>query len=394
MSTPSGSWRPDTLAVRAGLDRTAYDETSEALFLTSGYVYPDAAEAEKAFAGESEHYMYSRFTNPTVTVLAERLRALEGAESCYPTATGMAAVFTALMALVRAGDRVVSARSLFGSCFNVVHDLLPRWGVEVEFVDGHDLGQWERALDRPARAVFFESPSNPMHELVDVGAVSALAHAAGAVVVVDNAFASPALQRPLELGADVVAYSATKHMDGQGRVLGGAILGSQEFVQGEVKMLMRNTGPSMSPFNAWVVLKGLETLRMRVAHASASALDLAGWLEGQRGVRWVRYPHLDSHPQAALARTQMSAGGTVVTFEVEGGKDRAFAVLDALELVDISNNFGDAKSLITHPATTTHHKMGPEGRAAIGVTDGVVRLSVGLEDVEDLREDLARALAP
>ncbi|MDP3967729.1 MAG: O-succinylhomoserine sulfhydrylase [Nocardioides sp.] len=393
MSTPPGAWRPDTLAVRAGLDRTAYDETSEALFLTSGYVYPDAAEAERAFAGESEHYMYSRFTNPTVTALADRLRALEGAEACYPTATGMAAVFTALMALVRAGDRVVSARSLFGSCFNVVHDLLPRWGVEVDFVDGHDLAQWERALDRPARAVFFESPSNPMHEIVDVAAVADLAHAAGAVVVVDNAFASPALQRPLDLGADVVAYSATKHMDGQGRVLGGAILGSEEFVQGEVKMLMRNTGPSMSPFNAWVVLKGLETLRMRVAHASTNALDLAGWLEGQRGVSWVRYPHLDSHPQAALARAQMSAGGTVVTFEVEGGKERAFAVLDALQLVDISNNFGDAKSLVTHPATTTHHKMGAEGRAAIGVTDGVVRLSVGLEDIEDLREDLARALA-
>lgn len=385
-------WRPDTRAVRAGLSRTPYDETAEALFLTSGYVYPEAAEAERAFAGESEHYMYSRFTNPTQTALAERLCALEGAESCYPTATGMAAVFNALMALVRAGDRVVSARSLFGSCFNVVHDLLPRWGVEVEFVDGHDLAQWEQALRRPARAVFFETPSNPMHELVDVAAVAELAHAVGAVVVVDNAFASPALQRPLALGADVVAYSATKHMDGQGRVLGGAILGSEEFVQGEVKTLMRNTGPTLSPFNAWVILKGLETLRLRVEHASRNALDLAGWLQEQSGVRWVRYPFLESHPQYALAQTQMSGGGTIVTFEVEGGKERAFAVLDALELVDISNNFGDAKSLITHPATTTHHKMGPEARAAIGVTDGVIRLSVGLEDVEDLREDLARSL--
>lgn len=385
-------WRPDTRAVRAGLSRTPYDETAEALFLTSGYVYPEAAEAERAFAGESEHYMYSRFTNPTQTALAERLCALEGAESCYPTATGMAAVFNALMALVRAGDRVVSARSLFGSCFNVVHDLLPRWGVEVEFVDGHDLAQWEQALRRPARAVFFETPSNPMHELVDVAAVAELAHAVGAVVVVDNAFASPALQRPLALGADVVAYSATKHMDGQGRVLGGAILGSEEFVQGEVKTLMRNTGPTLSPFNAWVILKGLETLRLRVEHASRNALDLAGWLQEQSGVRWVRYPFLESHPQYALAQAQMSGGGTIVTFEVEGGKERAFAVLDALELVDISNNFGDAKSLITHPATTTHHKMGPEARAAIGVTDGVIRLSVGLEDVEDLREDLARSL--
>ncbi len=391
MSAADG-WRSDTRAVRAGVDRTAYDETAEAVFLTSGYVYPNAAEAEAAFAGESEHYMYSRFTNPTQTMLAERLCALEGAEACYPTATGMAAVFNALMALVRAGDRVVSARSLFGSCFNVVHDLLPRWGVEVELVDGHDLTQWERALARPTKAVFFETPSNPMHELVDVAAVSALAHDAGATVVVDNAFASPVLQRPLELGADVVAYSATKHMDGQGRVLGGAILGSAEFVHGEVKTLMRNTGPSLSPFNAWVILKGLETLRLRVDHSSRNALDLAGWLEEQPGVSWVRYPTLPSHPQVDLARRQMSAGGTIVTFEVDGGKERAFALLDALELVDISNNFGDAKSLITHPATTTHHKMGPEGRAAIGVTDGVVRLSVGLEDVEDLREDLARAL--
>jgi O-succinylhomoserine sulfhydrylase len=384
---------PDTLAVRGGLQRTPFEETSEALFLTSGYVYSSAAEAEAAFKGESDHYMYSRFSNPTVTAFGERLRLVEGAEACFPTASGMAAVFNALLALVRAGDRVVAARSLFGSCFAILNDLLPRWGVTTEFVDGNDLEQWEKALSTPAKAVFFETPSNPMQELVDVRRVCELAHAAGATVIVDNVFATPVLQRPLDHGADVVVYSATKHIDGQGRTLGGAILGPAELIEGEVKTLMRNTGPSLSPFNAWILMKGLETLRMRVLHATASAEQIAGWLEQHPRVTWVRYPWLHSHPQHDLARRQMSGGGTVVTFEVDGGKEAAFAVLDRLGLVDISNNLGDTKSLITHPATTTHHRMGPEGRAQVGITDGLVRLSVGLEDVEDLLTDLDRALA-
>lgn len=385
-------WRPDTLAVRGGLHRSEFAETSEALYLTSGYVYATAAEAAASFTGEVDHYMYSRFGNPTVTAFGERLRVLEGAEACFPTASGMAAVFNALLALVRAGDRVVAARSLFGACFTILDDLLPRWGVTTEFVDGADLAQWEKALSTPATAVFFESPSNPTQELVDVRSVCDLAHAAGATVIVDNVFATPVLQRPLDLGADVVVYSATKHIDGQGRTLGGAILGPSEYVEGEVKTLMRTTGPSMSPFNAWVLTKGLETLRMRVDHATAAALRIATWLEEHPRVESVRYPWLASHPQHDLARAQMSGGGTVVTFEVDGGRDRAFEVLDRFEIVDISNNLGDSKSLVTHPATTTHHRMGPEGRGRVGITDGMVRLSVGLEDVEDLLEDLDRAL--
>ena len=391
---PRPPWRPDTVAVRGGTDRTAFDETSEALFLTQGYVYGSAAEAEAAFAGERDRFVYSRYGNPTVSVFEERLRLLEGAEACFATATGMAAVFNSLLALVRAGDRIVASRALFGSCFVILDELLPRWGIRTEFVDGGDLAQWEQALATPAAAVFFESPSNPMQDLVDVRAVCELAHAAGATVVVDNVLATPLLQRPLDLGADVVVYSATKHMDGQGRVLGGAVLGTAAYVDEQVQPLMRHTGPSLSPFNAWVLLKGLETMRLRVDHQVAGALDLARWLQEQPGVRTVRHPWLPSHPQHDLARAQMSAGGTVVTLELDAGpaKAAAFRFLDALEVVDISNNLGDAKSLVTHPATTTHRRLGAQARAAAGITDGVVRLSVGLEDVEDLREDLARAL--
>ncbi|GAB3680693.1 O-succinylhomoserine sulfhydrylase [Angustibacter aerolatus] len=387
------TWRPDTLAVRGGLARSEFDETAEALFLTSGFVYDSAAAAEAAFAGEVDRYIYSRYGNPTVTTFEQRLRLVEGAPACFATASGMAAVWVALAALVQAGDRVVAARSLFGSCFVILDELLPRFGVTTEFVDGHDLAQWERALSTPATAVFFESPSNPMQELVDVRAVCDLAHAAGAQVVVDNVFATPVLQRPMELGADVVVYSATKHIDGQGRTLGGAVLGSAEFVDGPVQTLMRHTGPSLSPFNAWVLTKGLETLSMRVERQTAAALRIAGWLEQHPRVRSVRYPFLDSHPQAELARRQMHGGGTVVTMELDGGKREAFALLDALRCVDISNNLGDSKSMVTHPATTTHRRLGPEGRAAVGITDGVVRLSVGLEDVDDLVDDLDQALA-
>ena len=386
------SLRPQTLAVRGGLQRSHFAETAEAIFLTQGYVYDDAAQAEGAFKGEVDHYMYTRYGNPTVAMFEERLRLVEGAPACFATASGMAAVFTSLMAFLKAGDRVVAARALFGSCMVILDELLPRWGISCDFVDGHDLDQWAAALATPAQAVFFESPSNPMQDLVDVAAVCELAHAAGAVVVVDNVFATPLLQKPMQLGADVVVYSATKHIDGQGRVLGGAILGSTEYIDGGVQTLMRHTGPSMSPFTAWVLLKGLETMKLRVDAQCAAAVEIATHLEAHPKVQRVRYPFLVSHPQHDLARRQMSAGGTVVTFEVDGGKDGAFAVVDALRLVDLSNNLGDAKSLVTHPATTTHRRMSEQARAAAGITDGVIRLSVGLEDVADLLDDLDQAL--
>ena len=386
----------ETIGVRGGLLRSGFDETSEAIFLNSGYVYSSAAEAEKAFTGEVDRFVYSRYGNPTIEMFQERLRLIEGAEAAFATASGMAAVFTGLGALLGAGDRLVAARSLFGSCFVVCNEILPRWGVETVFVDGEDLDQWQQALSKPTAAVFFETPSNPMQSLVDIAAVSEMAHAAGAKVVLDNIFATPLLQQGLPLGVDVVIYSGTKHIDGQGRVLGGAILGDREYIEGPVQTLMRHTGPALSPFNAWVLLKGLETLSVRVNYSNASAHRVAEFLENHRAVRWVRYPFLPSHPQHELAKRQMSGGGTVVTFELDApqdrGKERAFEVLDKLSVIDISNNLGDSKSLITHPATTTHRAMGPEGRAAIGLGDGVVRISVGLEGTEDLLADLARAL--
>ena len=386
----------ETIGVRGGLLRSGFDETSEAIFLNSGYVYTSAAEAEKAFTGEVDRFVYSRYGNPTIEMFQERLRLIEGAEAAFATASGMAAVFTGLGALLAAGDRLVAARSLFGSCFVVCNEILPRWGVETVFVDGEDLDQWQQALSKPTAAVFFETPSNPMQSLVDIAAVSEMAHAAGAKVVLDNIFATPLLQKGLPLGVDVVIYSGTKHIDGQGRVLGGAILGDKEYIEGPVQTLMRHTGPALSPFNAWVLLKGLETMSVRVNYSNASAQRIAEFLEGHKAVRWVRYPFLPSHPQYELAKRQMSGGGTVITFELHApqgrGKERAFEVLDKLSVIDISNNLGDSKSLITHPATTTHRAMGPEGRAAIGLGDGVVRISVGLEGTEDLIADLARAL--
>ena len=384
--------RPDTLAVRGGLARSDFDETSEGLFLTSGYVYSSAEEAEAAFKDEIDRFVYSRYGNPTVHMFQERMRLLEGTEACFATASGMAAVFVALGALLGKGDRVVSSRSLFGSCFVVLDEILPRWGVESVFVDGTDLDQWREALSQPTSAVFFESPSNPMQEIVDMKAVCELAHAAGAKVVVDNVFGTPVFSKPLEQGADVIVYSATKHIDGQGRSMGGAVLGTSEFINGPVKNLMRHTGPSMSPFNAWVLLKGLETLSLRVERMAASALELARVLEDHPKVARVIYPWLESHPQHDLAKKQMYGGGTVVTFELVGGKTDAFKVMNALEVVDISNNLGDAKSLITHPATTTHRRLGAEARLAVGIMDGVLRVSVGLEDIRDLVEDFERAL--
>lgn len=387
----------DTIGVRGGLDRSGFFETSEALYLTSGYVYDSAEAAERAFTGEDERYVYSRYGNPTVNMFQERLRLLDDMPAAFATASGMAAVFVALGALLKAGDRLVAARSLFGSCFVVCNEILPRWGVETVFVDGEDLQQWEQALSVPTTAVFFETPSNPMQTLVDVAAVTELAHAAGAKVVLDNVFATPLLQRGADLGADVIVYSATKHIDGQGRVLGGAVLGDKEFIDGPVQQLMRHTGPAMSAFNAWLLLKGLETMKLRLDASVASALRIAEFLETDERVRWVKYPFLQSHPQYDLARRQMSGGGSVITFELNdragvSGKERAFEVLNGLSIVDISNNLGDSKSLITHPATTTHRAMGPDGRAAIGLTDSVVRLSVGLEGTDDLLSDLDKAL--
>jgi len=385
-------WRPQTRAVRGGQIRSNFDETSEALFLTSGYAYSSAEEAEATFKGESNHYQYSRFGNPTVSMFENRLAALEGAEACRSTSTGMSAVFFALLALLKSGDRIVAARQLFGSCHYIVSDLLPKYGIQSELVDGGDLAQWEKALSKPTQAVLFESPSNPMLDIVDVKAVCDLAHKAGAKVVLDNAFATPILQRPLEFGADVVVHSATKYIDGQGRTLGGAVLGSKEFILDKLQPIIRNCGPSLSPFNAWVLVKGLETLGLRIERHCANARRVADTLAAHPAIGRVLYPGRPDHPQHKLAAKQMSDFGGVVTFDLKAGKWAAFEMLNRLQIVDISNNLGDAKSLATHPATTTHMRIGAEERAKLGITDGTIRLSVGLEDAEDVVADLVQAL--
>ena len=387
-------WRQATRLVRGGTARSAFDETSEGLFLTSGYVYASAEEAEAAFKGERERFLYSRFANPTVTMFESRLAGLEGAAFCRATASGMAAVFASLASQVSAGDRVVAARALFGSCHYVVAEILPKFGVEIVFVDGTDLGQWQAALDRPTRAAFLETPSNPTLEIIDLPKVAEMAHAAGARVVVDNVFATPLLQKPLALGADVVVYSTTKHIDGQGRTIGGAILTNDgDFEENQLVPFLRHTGPTMSAFNAWILLKGIETLELRVTRHCASASILARHLENKNCLDRVLYPGLTSHPQHALAAQQMTDGGTIIAFELGGGRSAAFRFLNALTLVDISNNLGDAKSLACHPGTTTHQRLVPEERAAMGITEGMVRLSVGLEEVEDLKDELDQALA-
>ena len=386
------SWRPQTRLVRGGLQRSAFCETSEAIYATSGFVYDAAEEAEDAFANRVDRFIYSRYDNPTVAMFEERLRLIEGAEACRATASGMAAVFASLACMVEAGDRVVGARALFGSCLYILTDILPRLGVETTIVESPDLAEWQAALDRPTRAVFLESPSNPGLDIFDIPAISALAHDAGAMVIVDNVFATPLLQRPLELGADIVVYSATKHIDGQGRCLGGAVLGSEAYCMDTLKTFMRHTGPSMSPFNAWVLLKGLETLQLRLRQHCGAALEIATALAERGDLVRVLYPGLESHPQHALAKTQMSDFGSVVTIDIDGGKDRAFRFMNSLELIDISNNLGDAKSLVTHPATTTHQRLSPEERESLGITDGLVRLSIGLEDLRDLLEEITEAL--
>jgi O-succinylhomoserine sulfhydrylase len=385
-------YRPATTLVHAGQVRSNFGETAEALFLTSGFVYDDAEQAAATFKGEISHYQYSRFGNPTVSMLEARLAAIEGAEACRATATGMAAVNAAMMCHLKTGDRVVASRALFGSCHWIVSTLLPRFGIETVFVDGGDLAAWGTALATKTALVLLETPSNPMLDIIDMRAVCDLAHQSGAIVVVDNVFATPLLQRPLEYGADVVVYSATKHMDGQGRVLGGAVLGRKDWIENTLQPFTRNTGPALSPFNAWLILKGLETMPVRVAQSCRSAAIIADHLATQRAISRVLYPFRADHPQSALARAQMSDGGTLVTLEVAGGQAAAFRFLNALELIVISNNLGDSKSMMTHPTTTTHSKIAPADRAVLGITEGTIRFSVGLEDVADLIDDLDRAL--
>ncbi len=385
------SWRPATELVHGGTARSAFGETSEAIFLTQGYVYDTAEAAEARFKGEDPGFVYSRYANPTVRMFEDRMSILEGATDARATASGMAAVYTALMALVTGGDHIVAAKALFGSCLYIIEDLLPRFGVQSTLVDGTDLDQWRAAVRPNTTAFFLESPTNPTLEIIDIAAVAEIAHAAGAKLVVDNVFATPLQQKPLALGADVVVYSATKHIDGQGRCLGGVVLGDQEFID-KAHVFLKHTGPSISPFNAWVLLKGLETLPLRVRQQTETAGRLAALLADHPAVLRTIYPGLHSHPQYELAQRQMSGASTMICLEVKGGKEAAFRFASALELVSISNNLGDAKSLITHPATTTHQRLTPEARAALGISDAVLRLSVGLEDAEDLAEDISRAL--
>ena len=384
--------RPQTQMVQGGLERSQHGETAEAIFMNSGFVYEDSEAAEKRFKGEAPGHIYSRFSNPTVAMFQERMALIEGAEAARGTASGMAAVTTAAMSQVRAGDHAVAARALFGGCRYVIEDYLPRWGVESTLVDGRDLENFEKAMRPNTKLVFIETPTNPTLELVDIAGVAEIAHAHGAKLVVDNVFATAIWQKPLALGADLVVYSATKHIDGQGRALGGVILGSQELISADVHTIIRQTGPSMSPFNAWVMLKGLETLELRVRAMTENAERIASFLADHPKVETLLYPGHPGHPQYALAQRQMGAGSNMVSFAVKGGKEAAFRVADALAIIAISNNLGDAKSIISHPATTTHQRFSPEARAELGISEALLRLSVGLEDGEDLIEDLAFAL--
>ena len=393
-SPPDASgWRRRTRLARGGTVRSAFGETSEALYLTSGFRYQSAEEAAARFAGEAEGFVYSRFSNPTVRMFEERMALLEGAEAACAAASGMAAVSAALMCQLKEGDHVLGARALFGSCRYILDEVLPRFGIEVSLVDGPDLDQWRAAVRSETVCAFLESPANPTLELIDIAAVADICHGVGARLIVDNVFATPILQRPLELGADIVVYSATKHIDGQGRCLGGAILSDAAFREELLTPYLRHTGPSLSPFNAWVLLKGLETLELRVEHHCRNAEAVAAFLKRKNGLSHVCFPGLDDYPQRALAAAQMQGPGSIVTFEIDGGREGAFGFLNRLKLIDISNNLGDAKSLITHPRSTTHQRLGPEECTRLGITEGMVRLSVGLEDVADLEDDIGQALA-
>jgi O-succinylhomoserine sulfhydrylase len=385
--------RPATQLVHGGINRSQFGETSEALFLTQGFAYPDMETAELRMKGAAPGFVYSRYANPTVDMFEQRMALLEGADAARATASGMAAVTTALMAQLKAGDHVVAARAMFGACLYVVEDMLPRFGVASTLVDAADLGQWRAAMRPETKLLFLETPTNPCLEVYDIAAIAAIAHEHGARLVVDNVFATPILQKPLELGADCVVYSATKHIDGHGRCLGGVILGSRDLIENEIHPFYKQTGPCLSPFNAWVFLKSLESLALRVHQQAQTAARIADFLSGHRHILKVRYPGRPDHPQAGIVKRQMSGGGTLVAFEVLGGKQAAYAFGNQLSLITIANNLGDAKSLITHPATTTHQRLTPEARAALGVTEGLLRLSAGLEDADDLIADLEAALA-
>jgi len=388
---PDWEINPQTAAVRAGLARSGFGETAEALYLSSGFTYSSAEEAVDSFTDEVDHYLYSRFHNPTVAMFEKRLAAIEGAEFCVATGSGMSAMFASIACMVSAGDHVVASASMFSSCHVVITEFLPKWGVTFELVKGNDPAAWAKALSKPTKVVFIETPSNPLLDIVDIRMVSDLAHKVGATVIVDNIMASPVLQKPLQLGADVVMYSATKHIDGQGRVLAGAILGSFGYIHEYLLPFVRHTGPSLSPFNAWVLVKSLETMDMRVRRMSDNAQAIAEYLEKRPEIKSVRYPGLPSHPEYALAQRQMSGGGSTIGIEFAGSAKDAFKVMNALRIIDISNNLGDSKTLITHPASTTHRRLSPEVQAEMGITPSVVRLSVGLEYVEDLIKDLDQA---
>lgn len=387
-----GKWRARTLAVRGGQTRTGFQETAEALFLTSGYAYEAAEEAEARFKGESEGYQYTRFGNPTVTMFEQRMAALEGAPVARATASGMAAVTATFLCALRSGDHIIGAKAMFGACRYVIEDILPRYGIANTIVDGSDLDAWAAAVRPETKMLFLETPANPTLAIVDLKAMAKIANKAGALLVVDNAFATPALQRPMESGAHIVVHSSTKYIDGQGRCLGGVILCGQDFLKNHLQVFLRNTGPSISPFNAWVHLKSLETLDLRMRAHCENALAVANFLAEQSKIARTLYPFRADHPQHALARAQMEGGGGVVTFDLAGGKEAAYRFANALKLIDISNNLGDTKSLITHPATTTHQRLSPAARADLGITEGMMRLSVGLEDPADLCEDIAQAL--
>ena len=389
---PAANYRPETRLVHSGTLRSQFGETSEAMFLTQGYVYDTAEQCEARFKGQDPGYIYSRYSNPTIAMFERRMIELEGAEACRSTATGMAAVTTAVLAPLRAGDHVVAAKALFGSCRYVVEDLLPRYGIETTLVDGLDLDQWKRAMRPNTKSCFLESPTNPTLDVLDIPSIAEIAHEAGARLIVDNVFATPIWQSPLALGADVVVYSATKHIDGQGRCLGGVILSSEAFIAEHIHNFMRQTGPSLSPFNAWVLLKGLETLALRVRAQTDTAAKVADALASHPKISRLVYPGRADHPQAELVKKQMRAGSTLVGFEIKGGKAAAFRCLNALKLSKISNNLGDAKSLVTHPATTTHQRLSPQARAELGIGEGFVRFSAGLEHADDLIEDLYAAL--
>ena len=385
------SYQPETLAIRAGSVQSQFHEHSEALFLTSSFTFDNAAQAARRFIGEEEGNIYARFTNPTVTMFEERLAAMEGAEQCVATASGMSAILACVMGVLKAGDHVVASRSLFGATVNLFNNIIKKFGVETTYVSATDVAEWQAAVRPNTKLFFLETPSNPLTEISDIAAIAAVAKGCGALLAVDNCFCTPILQKPLELGADIVIHSATKYLDGQGRVLGGAVLGSKKNMEG-VYGFLRTAGPTMSAFNAWVFLKGMETLKIRMDAHSASALELARWLEAQPNVARVFYPGLPSHPQHELAVKQQKTGGGIVSFEVKGGKDAAWRVIDSTKMISITANLGDTRTTITHPASTTHARITPEARAAAGITDGLIRIAVGLEAVVDIQNDLARGL--